>query len=349
MGIGNWMNRRVDQLIGTTPIADDREPVVKETGTPESYQIQTTRQSVRFVLTAQEKVFIERMIFNSPLNTPRSDILDLIVSQIKDVSGISREKSTIKYYIYDSKDRRKPENRPYRMLFGTTQYSTEFKIQAVQEAAEFGQIETQKKFALPSGTLSGWLKDSRYAKHLQDEHATEDEVSPIFCPPMPKPEPQEEITTVNEILGLNRSKINDDDTAPRFSTDDFSKMLNTLAQLQSDNQSLSDRVRLHMQTLKRTKENHQKDFELKEENCKQLLVTLTANDANINSALDNLIKIESMTNKKHHQTELKEVHETEAELRHESGKLKLRQEQMNREFNEAVRNIPKIRSSKLTF
>ena len=47
------------------------------------------------------------------------------------------------------------------------------------------------------------------------------------------------------------------------------------------------------------------------------------------------------------------VHETEAELRHESGKLKLRQEQMNREFNEAVRNIPKdarqIRSSKLTF
>ena len=100
----------------------------------------TTR---RISLSSEEKMFVEHIIFSAPIHTTRNEILDQIVDGISSVSGVSREKSTIKYYIYDSVERKKPENRPYRLVFGLKRYSISFKRQAIQEAIKLGQRETQ--------------------------------------------------------------------------------------------------------------------------------------------------------------------------------------------------------------
>jgi len=164
MGIIRWFGK----LIGTVPQEDFNSLTVEnETPTP----IVSPTYSA---LSSAEKMYIEHIIFSAPLFTTRSEILEQVVDGISSVSGVKREKGTVKYYIYDSVERRKPENRPYHRIFGHKRYSYAFKRKAYMEARKLGGRETQLKFGLPSGTLSYWLDQYNFDEKMQaDPHMIE--------------------------------------------------------------------------------------------------------------------------------------------------------------------------------
>ena len=168
--------RWFDQLIGTVP-QEDFNSLAVENETPTPIVPPTYNDNgikARIALSSAEKMYIEHIIFSAPLFTTRSEILEQVVDGISSVSGVKREKGTIKYYIYDSVDRRKPENRPYGLIFGRKRYSYAFKRKAYMEARKLGGRETQLKFGLPSGTLSYWLDQYNFDERMQaDPHMIE--------------------------------------------------------------------------------------------------------------------------------------------------------------------------------
>ena len=72
---------------------------------------------------------------------------------------------------------------------------------------------------------------------------------------------------------------------------------------------------------------------------------VTATEANIEAALTTLVQIETAAQKtkRVRATTLTGLNTTNAELRKEGGKLRLRQEQMQQELQDVVRNLPKVR------
>jgi len=380
--ITKWLSNQVNQIIGTIPLEDFNDLAI-ENKTPISVLVQrgdspsvethstNTEEKLttttRISLSSEEKMFIEHTIFSAPLYTTRNEILDLIVDGIPSISGVKREKSTIKYYIYDGVERKKPGNRPYRLIFGLKRYSAAFKQQAIQEADKLGQKETQLKFALPFATLDGWLDKQKLDSTLQkqdelDAKLLQEEQEQTIATEGESPSSQ----TVENILQQNTTSI-----SPSWEIDEVylqaesqtiqgagwrttksnpadekaTEILNTLVQIQSNNRKLADKVRLHITALATAKKQLIADFEVKEKSCDQLINMVTATEANIEAALNILVKVESATQKtkKVRGTTITNLEKINTKLRKESGTLKLHQEQMQRDLQEVVRNIPKIK------
>jgi len=357
MKITKWLGNQVNQMIGTTPI-EDLNSLTMETKTPvvETHTTSTKDNAeeiekqvvvtTRISLSAEEKMFIEHIIFSAPLFTTRNEILDLILNGIQSISGVKREKSTIKYYIYDSVERKKPENRPYKLIFGLKRYSVEFRQQAIQEAISLGRRETQLKFALPSATLAGWLdkhtldstlqkQDDLDAKQLKEEqkHAITTKSSSASS------------QTVENILQQNTTTVAPKTPQPSPVNEEATKILDTLIQMQNINKELTNKVQLHLKELTTVKKQIMSDFFFKEESCKQLIDMVTATEANIESSLNTLAQVETATQKtrKVRKTTMDSLDTTNTKLRKEGGKLRLRQEQMQQDLQDVVRNIPKIK------
>ena len=126
-------------------------------GSKQKEQSGTVSTVERVKLTLEEKLFINSTIFEEGLYENQEDLLNYLTEDIETISGHSRSKATIKYYIYDSKERRENLPRPYQMVYNTSGYTDQFKKRVLQEIREHGRVEVTKRFAIPSGTISGWM------------------------------------------------------------------------------------------------------------------------------------------------------------------------------------------------
>jgi hypothetical protein len=345
VGITRWVSNQVDQLIGTVPLEDlNRLTVEKKTPVVETHptateetdtgeKIVTTR---RISLSSEEKMFVEHVIFSAPIHTTRNEILDLILDDISSISGVKRERSTIKYYIYNSVERKKPENRPYRLVFGLKRYSIKFKEQAIQEAIKLGQLETQLKFALPSATLAGWVDKHTLDTALQMQKDLEQPVTTEDKSSSPK--------TVENVLQQNTTTVAPKTPESSPVDEDVTNILDALIQMQSTNKDLTAKIHLHIKELAEVKKQIMSDFFFKEKSCKDLISMVTATEANIEGALTTLVKIETAAQKtkRVRKTAMTGLNTTNAELRKEGGKLRLRQEQVQQDLQDVIRNLPKI-------
>lgn len=339
MNITKWISNHVNQLIGTVPSATlknltvENKTSVGDTHTTNTEE--TTTPTTRTSLSSEEKMFIEHTIFSAPLYTTRTGIIDLIAESIHSISGIKREKNTIKYYIYEGLERKKPENRPYRLIFGQTKYGAAFKQQAIQESIKLGQRETHLKFALPWATLAGWLDQnkSQTKKNTTNDHA----------PSSPPTQTKNIISDVTSILQKNTTS--NFVTKPNPVEKEAAEILDALIQMQNINKKLTDEVQLHIKELAKMKKQVMSDFFLKEQSCEQLTRTVTATEANIESALNTLVRIETATRttKKAREATISNLDRDNTRLRTESEQLKRQQEQIQKDLQEVVKNIPKIK------
>jgi len=350
VNIPKWIVNNVHQIIGTTPLEDFNEKTLI-VGTPITDTEEKIAITRRISLSAEEKMYIEHTIFSAPSLTTRQELLDLIVAGIPSISGVKREKSTIKYYIYDGIERKKPENRPYRLLYGRKQYSIAFKEKAIQEAIKLGREETQHKFALPSATLAGWLDKYTFDAMVQKTELLQEEQEQDVTTKDNSPVPQTDIiiSGVDNILQQNTTTnfLPASEPTPKYSPIDnkeATEILNALIQMQSSNKKLIDQVQLHVNELAKTKKQLIVDFEIKEKSCEQLISMVTANEANIEGALDTLAQIETATQKtkKAREATMNRLGRENARLRNDSGKINLKKEQINRDLQEVVRKIPKV-------
>tara|TARA_Y100000310_G_scaffold94852_1_gene92624 strand:- start:9301 stop:10260 length:960 start_codon:yes stop_codon:yes gene_type:complete len=126
-------------------------------GSKQNKQTGSSAERANVRLTTAEKFFINSTVFEEEFYEGQDDLLTYIVDEIPTISGHTRSKATIKYYIYDSKERQDNIPRPYQIVFNTKRYSDKFKTRVLKEIRRHGRVEVTKRFAVPSGTISGWM------------------------------------------------------------------------------------------------------------------------------------------------------------------------------------------------
>ena len=298
----------------------------------------TVRQPVR--LSESEKQYIERTIFLDLENrhcTERNALIETIRKGVEGIDGNKRDRGTIKYYIYDSTERRKSKNRPYKMVFGPHTYRQDFKQRMLQEISRLGTQEVKERFGLPSSTLDGWthgkgIKNEAEAPPKETESSTveEERFEPKGYRPVTTPKPDTDPTA--EVTQEAEVKQRADELVKTIYP-----LVDHLGEIQVTNTAFKKEVIAELD------ENIKNQMELKE--SEKALKTLVENSIDmeryVNTTLNNLTKIDAQLPPEV-KTAMAERQKKIVGLRKRSGEASAKKFQIDKALGDVIKSIRPI-------
>ena len=266
----------------------------------------------RTLLTNKEKEYIEKSIFIELENeycSSRQNLVESITNSIEAISGNQRNKETIKYHIYESTERHKAGNTPFRKIFNVG-YTLSFRQRMVLEATRLGKKETELRFGIPSSTLYGWIHSKKGMKTT-----TKTPTQSIKSPNAP----------INSIVSHK---------------EDLENIVSALGKLEEENSTTKERAIDRLTESITARRDMNNDFVETQNSLRQIIETCEKTQRWFNTLLDN---ISELIGPDQYKSKVDLDKQENLKIRTASGKISHKKAKINEQFQGIIKGIGKLR------